>query len=107
MYTGPVSLRGPALYKVVGIYFTKRLQETSMAPAYHPADGGLMLMYSRQTSVSTQPAGRRTTVFSGDIIIDTVTFHWGHATEEAALLLGNTSARFTNVGRVRYKCGND
>jgi len=44
-------------------------EETSKAPAYHVADGGLMLVYSysRLTSVSTQHGGRPTIVFSGDV----------------------------------------
>jgi len=46
---------------------TKRLEEVSRAPEYHLNEGGLMLMYSRQTSVSTQLGGRPTIVFSGDV----------------------------------------
>jgi len=40
-----------------------------------------MLMYSRLTSVSTQPGGRPTIVFSDDVLL-TQQHSMGHATEE-------------------------
>jgi len=46
-----------------------------------PGWEGLMLMYSRLTLVSTQPGGRPTIVFSGNVSL-TWQHYQGHATEE-------------------------
>jgi len=66
--------------ELISLYTSSLITELSVRHSNHqetggnlkgtrvpPGWGGLMLMYSRQTLVSTQPGGRPTIMFSGDV----------------------------------------